>query len=124
MRRSTPRCQTAVSLAFRKLAEESPAAADLIRLYALKVPDAIPEEVITSMCERPLERRRLVQTESWRLVKASKQYSLIERHRAIKTLEVHRLLQDVVREEHGGADAAALGRVCRESGVERVSKPL
>ena len=85
------------SLAFQKVAEESPAAADLMRLCAFLAPDAIPEEVITEGASRLLgpEAGALGFLEA---VKAAGRYSLIERHRASKTLEVHRLVQDVVRD--------------------------
>ena len=85
------------SLAFQKVAEESPAAADLMRLCAFLAPDAIPEEVITEGASGLLgpEAGALGFLEA---VKGARRYSLIERHRASKTLEVHRLVQDVVRD--------------------------
>ena len=85
------------SLAFQKVAKESQAAADLMRLCAFLAPDAIPEEVITEGASDLLgpEAGALGFLEA---VKGARRYSLIERHRASKTLEVHRLVQDVVRD--------------------------
>ena len=85
------------SLAFQKVAEESPAGADLMRLCAFLAPDAIPEEVITEGASDLLgpDAGALGFLEA---VKAAGRYSLIERHRASKTLEIHRLVQDVVRD--------------------------
>ncbi len=85
------------SLAFQKVAGESPAGADLMRLCAFLAPDAIPEEVITEGASGLMgpDAGALGFLEA---VKAAGRYSLIERHGGSKTLEVHRLVQDVVRD--------------------------
>jgi tetratricopeptide (TPR) repeat protein len=90
------------SLAFAKLAEANPAAADVVRGCAFLAPDAIPEEVFTqagaewgepiaSVAARP----RL-----WlEAIEEAGKFALIRRDAVNKSLYIHRLVQEVVKDQ-------------------------
>jgi hypothetical protein len=75
------------SLAVERLGER---AKDIIRMCAFMAPDAIPEEILTAGEEPDLAFREAV-------AEAAK-YSLISRNAVESSLEIHRLVQDVVRD--------------------------
>ena len=92
---------TTVSLSFEKVAEASHAAADLLRFCAFLHPDAIPEEIFTkgaaelgtnlsSIAADPLE----LNTACAEILK----YSLVRRDADAKTMDIHRLVQEVIRD--------------------------
>ena len=90
------------TLAFRKVAERSPAAADLIRLCAFLGSDVIPEEIFTRGASElgellgPAAANPLQFTEA---VKEAGRFSLIRRNVSQQTMDIHRLVQEVLKEE-------------------------
>lgn len=101
---------TSLSLAFRIVEEANQAAADLLRLCAFLAPDAVPEEIISegapdlgealgSVAARPLARSKAIQ-EACR-------FSLLHRDPRARTLSIHRLVQDVLK-DHMDADTERL----------------
>lgn len=86
--------------AFEKLGER---AKDIVRMCAFLAPDAIPEEILPGGKEPNLEFHEAV-AEAGR-------FSLIQRNIADKSIDIHRLVQDVVKD---GMDDAA-----RRSWAER-----
>jgi tetratricopeptide (TPR) repeat protein len=74
------------SLAFDKVAQSSPAAADLLRLCAFLAPEAIPEEVVSAGAD-----------DFTGVLKEATRFSLIDRDVASKTLDIHRLVQAVIQ---------------------------
>ncbi|MDF5731568.1 MAG: tetratricopeptide repeat protein [Rhizonema sp. PD38] len=90
------------SLAFEKVLERNPTAADLIRVCAFLAPDAIPEEIFTGggtelgenlsrLADKPLDFIK-VTAEAGR-------FSLIYRNPTNKTFDIHRLVQIVLKAE-------------------------
>ena len=89
------------SLSFEQVEQENPAAAELLRLYAFLDPDAIPEALITegssflgstleSLANDPLLLNETIQI--------LRRYSLIKRDPEAKILNVHRLVQVVLKD--------------------------
>lgn len=100
--RDHPSVTITFSLAFKHVQASNPAAADVIRVCAFLAPDAIPEELFTAGADDWGEPLGPVTAHSFLLTKALKEagrYSLIKRHSDRKTLDIHRLVQDVVRDE-------------------------
>jgi tetratricopeptide (TPR) repeat protein len=94
-----PSVTVTFSLAFEKVAANSPAAADLIRLCAFLAPDAIPEEIVTeggAAANSKLNFARMI-GEACRL-------SLLDRDAANQTLDIHRLVQIVIKAGMSEAD--------------------
>jgi tetratricopeptide (TPR) repeat protein len=88
------------SLAFAKVAGNSAAAADLLRLCAFLAPDAIPEEIFTDGAEElgdDLGAGDRSSLEFAKTLKEAGRFSLLERDAQSKTLEIHRLVQAVIR---------------------------
>lgn len=91
---------TTWSLSFRQIEQQSPAAADLLRLLAFLSPDAIPEELLTpgaaamgnplASIADPLQFNETLGV----LLK----YSLIQRNASTHTLSMHRLVQTVLKD--------------------------
>jgi tetratricopeptide (TPR) repeat protein len=90
------------SLAFEKVLERNPIAADLIRVSAFLAPDAIPEEIFTlgaaelgenlsGLVNKPLDFVKVI-AEAGR-------FSLIYRNPTHKTFDIHRLVQSVLKAE-------------------------
>jgi tetratricopeptide (TPR) repeat protein len=89
-------------LAFAKVQERSPAAADLLRVCAFLAPDDIPEEIFTAGASVFAEPLRTVATSALDFSKAvgeAGRFSLIERNSSTQTLNIHRLVQEVLRDE-------------------------
>jgi tetratricopeptide (TPR) repeat protein len=95
-----PSVSVTFSLAFKKVAEASAAAADLVRLCAFLAPDAIPEEIFSEGAAELGENLAKVETplDFARVLKEAGRHSLIERNPQSKTLDIHRLVQAVVRD--------------------------
>jgi tetratricopeptide (TPR) repeat protein len=92
---------TTWSLAFEKVEQANPAAADLLRLCAYLAPDAIPEEIITKGTVHLgplLEPVASDPTDMDEALATLGAYSLLRRNTTEKTLSVHRLVQAVQRE--------------------------
>ncbi len=94
------------TLAFEKLGER---AKDIVRMCAFLAPDAIPEEILPGGKEPDLEFHEAV-AEAGR-------FSLIQRNASDKSIDIHRLVQDVVKD---GMDDAAARRRWAERAVEGV----
>jgi tetratricopeptide (TPR) repeat protein len=89
-------------LAFNKVLERSTAAADLLRVCAFLAPDNIPEEIFTlgaSMFAEPLGHTAANALEFAKAVGEAGRFSLIERNSQTQTLNMHRLVQEVLRDE-------------------------
>ena len=99
-----PSVTVTFSLAFKKVAENSAAAADLIHLCAFLAPDAIPEEIFiqsgTELGEN-LGRAAANPLQFTLTLKEAGRFSLIDRNAAKKTLGIHRLVQAVVKDAMG-----------------------
>src|SRR6266487_1798327 len=90
------------SLAFEKVEQANPAAADLLRLCAFFAPDAIPEEIITEGAANLgplLEPVASDPTDLDEAIRALGAYSLMHRNATGKTLSVHRLVQAVLKDQ-------------------------
>jgi tetratricopeptide (TPR) repeat protein len=90
------------SLAFAGVAAANPAAAELVRGCAFLAPDAIPEEVFTLAGEKwgnpiaELIAKRLTWIEA---IKSAGRFALIHRDSAGRNLHIHRLVQEVIKDE-------------------------
>src|SRR6266487_1413836 len=93
------------SLSFQQVEQESPAAAELLRLLAFLDPEAIPEEIITmgaielgptlgAVANDPLQADAIIAL----LLR----YSLIRRASEKKLLSIHHLVQEVLRDGMDG----------------------
>ena len=131
---------TTFALSFEKVASASRAAADLLRLCAFLLPDAIPEEIFT---EGAAELDRIsapVAADPLKLDAAfaeSLKYSLLRRDADAKTLGIHRLVPgsdsrwfDGGRKapvggarRAGGEPSLPLHRVCQLGSVRPLSSP-
>src|SRR6266516_6409587 len=90
------------SLAFEKVEQANPAAADLLRLCAFLAPDAIPEEIITESAANLGPVLEPVASDAVNLdeaIAALGAYSLVRRNATEKTLSVHRLVQAVILDQ-------------------------
>jgi tetratricopeptide (TPR) repeat protein len=89
-------------LAFAKVQERSPAAADLLRICAFLAPDDIPEEIFTAgalVLAEPLKTAAANALDFVKAVREAGRFSLIERNSSTQTLNIHRLVQEVLRAE-------------------------
>jgi tetratricopeptide (TPR) repeat protein len=89
-------------LAFTKVEERSPTAADLLRVCAFLAPDNIPEEIFTesaSVLSEPLGTVTENALNFAKTVREAGRFSLIERNRNTQTLSIHRLVQEVLKAE-------------------------
>nr|MDZ8282241.1 FxSxx-COOH system tetratricopeptide repeat protein [Nostoc sp. ChiSLP01] len=88
------------SLAFEKVVQRNSTAGDLIWVCAFLAPDAIPEEIFTGgaaelgenlsqLANKPLDFAKVV--------KEAGRFSLIYRNATNKTLDIHRLVQEVLK---------------------------
>lgn len=95
------------SLSLQQVEQASPAAMDLLRLCSFLHSEAIPEEFIiqTGNCFGPL-----LQALSADLllldaaIKELRRFSLIHREAETRTLSIHRLLQEIIRDKMDGAE--------------------
>ena len=89
------------SLAFEQVSKKSAAAADLVRLCAFLAPDAIPEEIFREGAEHLGEDLGGAAAEPLQFIEALEmagRFSLVGRNPGDKTLDMHRLVQAVVRD--------------------------
>jgi tetratricopeptide (TPR) repeat protein len=92
---------TVWSLSFQRIAERSPAAADLLRLCAFLAPDAIQEEMLiqgastlpSTLAETVADGYQLD-----RAIETLRAYSFVTRDATAKALTIHRLVQTVLRD--------------------------
>src|SRR5262249_6966314 len=88
------------SLAFEKVARNSAAAADLMRVCAFLAPDAIPEEIFTkgaSVLGKNLGAAAKNKLSFVRMIGEAVRFSLLDRDAANQTLQMHRLVQIVIK---------------------------
>lgn len=91
-----------LALSFLKVEQISPAAADLLRLCAFLDPDAIPEEIITRGVTKLGPVLELIATHPLALneaIQALRAYSLVKRHAEAGLLNIHRLVQVVLKDD-------------------------
>src|SRR5712692_8512430 len=89
------------SLSFQKVEQANPAAADLLRLCAFLDPEAIPEDIITQGAAEAGPLLQPVATDLFQLneaIEVLRWFSLIRRNAETKTLNMHRLVQVVLRD--------------------------
>jgi tetratricopeptide (TPR) repeat protein len=89
------------SLAFAQVEKANPAAADLVRACAFLAPDAIPEEIFTSggrELGEPLAQAAGNPLAWDAAVEAAGRFRLIHRNVANDTLNIHRLVQEVLKD--------------------------
>ncbi len=90
------------SLAFGKVAEASAAAADMLRACAFLAPEAIPEEIFATGGAELGENISLIGGDRLSLVKMIREaarFSLIRRNTKNGTIEIHRVVQQVLKDE-------------------------
>jgi len=89
------------SLAHEQLADASPEAGDLLRLCAFLAADAIPEELLdegTSALGNSFGFASADELSRNEMIRHARRFALLDRDRDDRTLTVHRLVQEVVRE--------------------------
>jgi TIR domain/NB-ARC domain len=92
---------TTWALAFQKVEEKNPAAAELLRFCAYLAPNEIAEEIIIQGASYLGTLLKPIATDAFLLgqsVEILRAYSLVRRNPATKTLSIHRLVQAVLRE--------------------------
>ena len=92
------------SLSFEKVAQANQTAAELLRYCAFLHPDAIPEEVISEGAPELGQLHQTVAADPFELDEAIgvlRKYSLVRRDPGTKTLTIHRLVQDVLKDGMG-----------------------
>ena len=90
------------SLSLQEVEEENPAAVDLLRLLAFLSPIAIPEEIITQGAIELGPLLAPVVNDPLKLndvIALLLRYSLIRRNVKTKSLSIHRLVQDVLKDD-------------------------
>ena len=95
---------TTWSLSFEKVEQANPAAAELLRLCAFLHPDEIPEAMIVAgASESGPTLRSVVEDElEWNeAIRELRRYSLLKRDAEKKVLNIHRLVQAVIRDGIG-----------------------
>jgi tetratricopeptide (TPR) repeat protein len=116
-----PSVSATFSLAFARIAEASPAAADLVRVCAFLGPDGIPEEIFTRGGMKLGEALAQIVGErvTWlEAVAEAGKFALIRRNAQDESLDIHPLVQEVVKD---GMDAPAR-RACAEQVVEALNE--
>ncbi|HJY84694.1 MAG TPA: FxSxx-COOH system tetratricopeptide repeat protein [Candidatus Binatia bacterium] len=96
---------TTWALSFEKVEKVSPAAAELLRFCAFLSPDAIPEDLITEGAPELGPVLEPVAADPFELNTAIAEilkYSLLHRNPTAKTLDIHRLVQAVLKDEMNG----------------------
>src|SRR5579863_1445322 len=89
------------SLSFERVEQANRAAADLLRYCAFLHPDAIPEEVISEGAPELGQLLQTVAADPFELDEAIgilRKFSLVRRDPRTRTLTIHRLVQDVLKD--------------------------
>src|SRR6266851_5380239 len=92
---------TTWSLSFQKVEQANPAVAELLRLCAFLDPEAIPEDIITKGAAESGPPLHPVATDTFKLneaIEVLRTYSLIKRNAEAKTLNMHRLVQVMLKD--------------------------
>ncbi len=93
---------TTWSLSFQNVEQANPAAAELLRFCAFLAPDAIPEELFTESAAELGPLLEPVASDLSSLNAAIREllkYSLVHRDPETKTLSIHRLVQEVLKDQ-------------------------
>ena len=93
---------TTWAISFEKIEGASPAAAELLRFCAFLHPDEISEELFTEGALEPASTLQLLAADLFELNAAIEEilkYSLLRRDPSAKTLNIHRLVQAVLKDE-------------------------
>ena len=97
-----PSVTVTFSLSFTRVSEANAGAADLVRACAFLAPDAIPEEIFTGVASQwggPLAKAASKPL-AWLLaIQDASRFGLIQRSAESRTLNIHRLVQEVVKDE-------------------------
>ena len=120
-RRPRPGQHHFLALAFAKVEAASPATADLLRLGALLAPTAIPEEIFLEGAPELGDRLGPACSSRYAftaMISAAHRLSLLQRDPQSRTLSIHRLVQDVIRDTMDGA-ARRLWAECAVRAVNR-----
>jgi tetratricopeptide (TPR) repeat protein len=97
-----PSVTVTFSLAFQKVADDNPAAADLLRVCAFLEADSIPEEIFSKGAKELGEALSYIAGSHLGLsdaIEEAARFSLLRRHPEDRTLSLHRLAQAVLRDE-------------------------
>ncbi len=95
-----PSVTVTFSLAFKKVADRSTTAADLIRVCAFLSPDDISEEIFIAGASElgenlsPIAESKRILTDA---IANAARYSLVHRNAKNRTLNIHRLVQEVLK---------------------------
>ena len=92
---------TTWSLSFKHIEQQSPAAADVLRLCAFLAPDAIPEELFERGATELAALPGIEDFDSYKLnvaLAVLRKYSLVRRDGNTNMLSIHRLVQAVLKE--------------------------
>ncbi len=92
---------TTFTLSFERIKERMPAAIELLSLCVFLDPDAIPEEIMTKGAPDLGALLAPVTADPFKLkelMEVLRQYSLIRRNPISKTIAIHRLIQDVLKD--------------------------
>jgi tetratricopeptide (TPR) repeat protein len=93
---------TTWSLSFKNVEQANPAAAELLRFCAFLAPDAIPEELFTQSAAKLgpiLEPVAYILSNLNTAIRELLKYSLIHRDSETNTLSIHRLVQEVLKDQ-------------------------
>jgi tetratricopeptide (TPR) repeat protein len=93
---------TTWSLSFKNVERANEAAAELLRFLAFLAPDAIPGELLTKSAAELGSKLELVVGDQYRLditISALLKYSLVHRDSETNTLSIHRLVQEVLKDQ-------------------------
>ncbi len=93
---------TTWSLSFKNVEQANAAAAELLRFCAFLAPDAIPEELFTESAAELGPTLEPISADPSRFNAAIREllkYSLVQRDPESKTLSIHRLVQEVLKDQ-------------------------
>jgi len=116
-----PSVTVTFSLAFKKVADDNPAAADLLRVCAFLEADSIPEEIFSEGAKNLGEALSAIAESPLGLsnaIEEATRFSLLQRQPEARTLSLHRLVQAVLRDEMGGDS----GRMWAERAVRAMNE--
>ncbi len=97
-----PSVTVTFSLAFKKVADDNPAAADLLRVCAFLEADSIPEEIFSEGAKELGEASASAAESPLALTDAigeAARFSLLRRHPEARMLSIHRLVQATLKDE-------------------------
>ena len=108
--------------------EQDPVAADILRVSAFLSPDAIPLELLTEGASQlgPVLAEALATSEDPLVLNEALEpltrYSLIRLDVDTQTYSIHRMVQEVVKDQMGARVTSAVGRTRRASGRAELSR--